>query len=116
MHQKDKIYERIAMLKSRKAELDSETLKLFNAFCDTNCGEDDGFIDVLFPILAPTKIGFEDLYGGVFSSFIHFILDDEYASIFYSYLHLEENSSYVRYPLIKPMRNKRPVVHAIYIN
>ena len=116
MHQKDKIYERIAMLKSRKAELDSETLKLFNAFCDTNCGEDDGFIDVLFPILAPTKIGFEDLYEGVFSSFIHFILDDEYASIFYSYLHLEENSSCVRYPLIKPMRNKRPVVHAIYIN
>ena len=112
----DKVYERIDLLRSRTLELDNEALELFNAFCDTILGRNDKFLEVLFRILDPTTIGFEKLYDGVFSSFIHFILDEEFASVFFSYLRLEENCSCARYPFIKPLRNRRPVVHVGYIS
>ncbi len=107
----DKVNERIDLLRSRIMELDNEAQELFNAFCDTVLGRDDNFMEVLFRVLDPTTTGFEKLYDGVFSSFIHFILDEAYTSVFFSYLRLEENSSCARFPLIKPLRSLRPVVH-----
>ena len=42
---KDKIYERIDLLRNREAELDDEALKLFNAFCDSVYKDNDSFLE-----------------------------------------------------------------------
>lgn len=39
------------------------------------------FLETLFSFLDPKATSFEELYSGTFSSFIHFLLDDEYASV-----------------------------------
>ena len=112
---KDKIYERIDLLRNREAELDDEALKLFNAFCDSVYKDNDSFLEALFRFFDPTAFSFNGLYSGTFSSFIHFLLDDEYASVFFSYLRLEETNTCARFPLIMPSRSGRPILHSTYL-
>ena len=112
---KDKIYERIDLLRNREAELDDEVLKLFNAFCDSVYKDNDSFLEALFRFFDPNAMSFEELYSGTFSSFIHFLLDDEYASVFFSYLHLEETNTCSRFPMIMPSRSGRPILHFTYL-
>ena len=112
---KDKIYERIDLLRNREAELDDEALKLFNAFCDSVYKDNDSFLEALFRFFDPTAFSFNGLYSGTFSSFIHFLLDDEYASVFFSYLRLEETNTCARFPLIMPSRSGRPILHFVYL-
>ena len=112
---KDKIYERIDLLRNREAEIDGEVLRLFNAFCDSVYKGNDSFLETLFSFLDPKATSFEELYSGTFSSFIHFLLDDEYASVFFSYLRLEETNTCGRFPVIMPSRSGRPVLHFPYL-
>ena len=112
---KDKIYERIDLLRNREAELDDEALKLFNAFCDSAYKDNDSFLEALFRFFDPTEMSFDGLYSGTFCSFIHFLLDDEYASVFFSYLRLEETNTCARFPLIMPSRSGRPILHSTYL-
>jgi hypothetical protein len=50
---KDKVYERIDLLRNREAELDGEVLRLFNAFCDSVYKDNDSFLETLFSFLDP---------------------------------------------------------------
>lgn len=112
---KDKIYERIDLLRNREDELDGDALRLFNAFCDSVYKGNDSFLETLFRFLDPKATGFEELYSGTFSAFIHFLLDDEYASVFFSYLRLEETNTCGRFPFIMPSRSGRPILHSPYL-